>query len=66
MKEFTQALTKKEVCNLLKISNATLKNWLNKRYFTELSKLGYQPSDRILTPKQLNYLAEKIDLTNEK
>ncbi len=60
---FGEGLYKNEVARSLKVSARTLRYWLNDRYFIELSKLGYKKTDKILTPKQLNYLHDKIDLT---
>jgi transcriptional regulator with XRE-family HTH domain len=63
MNTFTKSLSKIEVAELLGVSASTLRNWLNKRYFEELKAYDYDPNQKILTPKQLNYLAAKIDLT---
>jgi len=48
---------------MLNISPATLRKWLNIRYYDELAKLDYSKNQQILTPKQLNFLAEKVDLS---
>jgi hypothetical protein len=66
MKEFTTTKTKKEVAELLEISTGTLSRWLNCRYYAEIKALGYHKNDHILTPRILNYLAQKVDLTKEK
>lgn len=62
MDKFREALTKQEVCQILKVSNTTLQYYLNNRYFEELKKIGYRKRQKKLTPKQLNYLNDKIDL----
>lgn len=62
---FTQTLTKKQVARLLNISPGTLQTYLNRRYFKELQAIDYKKDQKILTPKQLNYLAQKIDLSTE-
>jgi len=59
---FKHCKTKKEVAILLQISPGTLRQWLNTRYFLELQKYGYEKKQRILTPQQLNYLHNKLDL----
>ena len=63
MKDFTEAKSKAEVAQMLNISPATLRKWLNHRYYDELKLFDYNPNQKILTPKQLNYLAAKLDLT---
>ncbi|NOY50452.1 MAG: DUF4248 domain-containing protein [Chlorobi bacterium] len=60
---FKQTKTKIEVAMMLNISPATLRKWLNIRYYDELAKLDYSKNQQILTPKQLNFLAEKVDLS---
>ncbi len=60
---FTPTYTKKQLRILLNVSASTLKNWLNKRYYEDLVKLGYRKNDRILIPKVLKYLHEKLDIS---
>ncbi len=62
---FSKALTKIEVATMLNVSPSTLRTWLNVRYFEELKNIDYSPGQKLLTPKQLNFLAEKLDLTPE-
>jgi len=58
-------MSKYEVCRLLNISSNTLHRYLNVMYLDDLKKLDYHPRQKLLTPKQLNFLHKKIDLTNE-
>lgn len=59
-------LSKKELCILLKITPQTLRTWLNKRYFNDLEKLGYQKTQKILLPEQVKYLTGTLDFdTND-
>jgi len=60
--EFKTTLGKGEVAKMLNVCPATLGNWLNNKYYTELKLLGYQKWQHILTPKQLNFLQSKIDI----
>ena len=63
----TGVLSKKQICQYLNVSDTTLRYYLNRRYFSELSLLGYQKNQKLLTPCQINYLREKIGLqTDEK
>jgi hypothetical protein len=63
---FTKALYKYQVAGILQISNSTLSRWLNCRYFDQLASCtGYEKSQKLLNPKQLNYLSSLLDLSNE-
>lgn len=63
----TGTLSKKEICQLLNVSDTTLRNYLNRRYFSELSLLGYRKNQKLLMPNQIIFLREKIGLeTDEK
>lgn len=59
---FTRAYTKYEVTCMLKVTSQTLAYWLNIKYYSDLKKLGYIKDEKILNPKILNYLRDKIDL----
>lgn len=59
---FRKSLYKYEVADLLDISCNTLAIMLNKRYYEELKKADYHKNQKKLTPKQLNFLRNKIDL----
>ncbi|MDD3011316.1 MAG: hypothetical protein PHU97_08370 [Bacteroidales bacterium] len=60
---FKQCLYKNEVADLLGISRSTLAHWLNEKYLDDLVKIGYRKKQKYLTPKQLTFLQEKVDLT---
>lgn len=64
-KVFSKCLTKYKVAELFEVSPSTLADWLNNLYFDELEKIGYRKNSKILNPKILNYLAEKLDLQPE-
>ena len=66
MSTFTKALCKYEVAEMLGVSPTTLRTWLNTLYYNELENLGYYRRQKKLTPKQLNFLHQKIDLQFEK
>jgi len=53
-------ITKAEFSEKLGISTATRANWLNKKYFSELQKLGYRKTQRYLLPIQLKFLYNKL------
>ena len=55
-------LYKTEVARRLNITRETLRLYLNERYFDELKSLGYIKNQKMLTPKQLEYLHDKIGL----
>ena len=61
-KKFSSSHCKYEVAKMLQISVKTLSAYLNTMYYSDLSVLGYKKRQKKLTPKQLNYLVEKIDL----
>lgn len=55
-----KAAFKYEIAERIGISPATLKKWLNERYYEELKALGYQKNDHLLSPKIIIYLKEKL------
>lgn len=65
MPEFTKSLNKSEVARLLDVTSVTLSNYLNHMYLKELQQIGYRKNSKKLNPKILNYLNEKIGLTND-
>lgn len=64
-KEFRKSLLKYQVAELLGISASTLSHYLNNKYYDELARLGYEKNQKILTPRILNYLSDRIGLTND-
>ena len=63
---FTRCMYKYEVAQLLNIQPGTLSRWLNVLYLKDLQEIGYNKNQKYLTPKQLNYLKDKIDLVEPK
>lgn len=64
-KAFHKSLTKKELAQRLNVSPATLRRYLNNRYYPELEGFDYERRARILTPRILNYLAEVFDISEK-
>jgi transcriptional regulator with XRE-family HTH domain len=62
---FTKPVSKAELARVLGLSNTTLWNWLNKRYIAELEKVGYHKNQKLLTPAQLNVLAQILGISKE-
>jgi len=56
----TISMRKCELRELLKMSKTTFKMYLNKRFFVELSEIGYKKESKELTPKQVNFIIEKL------
>lgn len=57
-------ITKKELCQKLGISSSTLNEWLNKRYYNELVKLGYRKTQKILLPAQYKFLYSHLAVSD--
>lgn len=55
-------LSKKQLASLLNVSSWTIGVWLNHRYYEDLKKLGYIKSQKILLPKQVEYIVGKLDI----
>ena len=53
-----KTLTKKQLANLLNISNSTLQNYLNRLWFNKLKETGYQKRNKILSIKQLSIIKD--------
>ncbi len=47
---------------MLKISESTLRKWMNELYYDDLEKLGYKKSQKLLTPAVVEYLVGKLDM----
>lgn len=58
-----KVLSKQELCIILQISATTLRSWLNNKYYEDLQKLGYTKLQRLLTPSQVNYIVNKLVIT---
>lgn len=55
-----RCITKSELAGLCGISCSTLQRWMNRRYFDELKKLGYDKKQRILLPVLVKFLFERL------
>ena len=60
-----RCMTKSELAEKCGVCGSTLQKWLNKRYFTQLEKLGYQKKQRILLPGQVRYLVEVLTVIED-
>jgi len=58
-------VTKSELAVLCNVSGSTLQTWLNRRYYDELSKLGYRKNQRILLPPIVKWLFERLVITED-
>lgn len=56
-----KCIYKYELADKIGISKSTLRRWLNHLYYDELVSLGYKRRQKVLTAKQLNFLAAKLD-----
>jgi len=61
----TLTLTKTEMARLCGVTTETLRTWLNVRYYSDLEKLGYTKNQKVLLPRQVEYLCGKLDIEKE-
>lgn len=61
----TLTLTKTELAALCGVTTETVRTWLNVRYYSDLEKLGYSKTQKVLLPKQVEYLCGKLDIDKE-
>ncbi|MDR0667612.1 MAG: DUF4248 domain-containing protein [Prevotellaceae bacterium] len=61
----TRLYTKKELRLLAGVSESTFRRYLNKKYFDELQKMGYEKKQKILTPTQYKYIVDKLVIVND-
>jgi len=59
----SKAMSKYEYALKVGISRSTLRTWLNVRYFAELTALGYAKSQKLLSPKQIEFLNQQLCVT---
>jgi transcriptional regulator with XRE-family HTH domain len=57
---YFRCMSKSELAEKCGVSISTIQKWLNKRYYLQLQKLGYQKNQRILLPGQVRYLIEVL------
>ena len=56
-----RGLSKKELSELYQVSPKTFRKWINTpNRLSALKKLGYNPSDRMFTPRQVEYIFDVI------
>lgn len=60
-----RCITKSELAAKCGISCSTLQTWLNRRYYDELKKLGYEKKHRILRPNLVKFLFEKLVIVED-
>jgi hypothetical protein len=58
-------LTKTQLAGLCGVTTKTISVWLNVRYFPELEKLGYQKTQKVLLPRQVEFICGKLDVQPE-
>jgi len=61
----SKPITKQELRQILSMSATTLRRYTNKRYFAELTDIGYNKFDNLLTAKQANFLIEKLGIVKD-
>ena len=52
--------TKQDICNEIGISTSTLQMYLNNKWFSELQKIGYIKTQKILTAQQVKFIYSKL------
>lgn len=55
-----RCMSKSELAILAQVSGSTLQNWMNRRYYDDLKKLGYHKNQKILLPPQVKFLFERL------
>jgi hypothetical protein len=56
------SLTKKELALVCRVTSKTISQWLNKRYYNDLQKIGYTKNQKVLLPRQVEFLVGKLDI----
>lgn len=59
--EISRYYSKHDLAEKLGVSATTLRIWLNIRYFKELEPMGYVRNCKLLSPKIVKFLADKLD-----
>ena len=60
-----RCVTKSELAELCGVSCSTLQTWLNRRYYEDLKKLGYNKKQRILLPCLVKFLFERLVIVED-
>lgn len=55
-----QLTTKKEIKSILAVNSKTLAFYCNIKYYKELKEIGYERNQKKLTPKQVQFLKDKL------
>ena len=54
-----KTLSKKQLAQKMGISRGTLQNYLNNRWYKFLMPLGYSKNQRIMSPKQIEFIIKQ-------
>lgn len=60
-----QVKTKQDICQEIGISSSTLQMYMNRKWYEELHKLGYEKRQKILTAPQVKYIYNKLCYISE-
>ena len=63
IKKTTEYWPKYKLARFLKQQDYELRRMLNEQYYEELKALKYNKKDRTLSPAIVNYIFEKLDVT---
>lgn len=58
-------MLKNEYAKIVGIPVSTLRNYMNRLFFEELTALNYTQRQKYLTPIQISYLNKKLVVTSE-
>jgi hypothetical protein len=59
-----QPLSKSALAEKCCVHTNTIGRWLNNIYYEDLKKLGYRKNQKILTPKQWNFITDTLVVTD--
>ena len=63
--DYIGPISKSQLAMLMNVSNSTVRTYLNKIWYEELKNLGYDKDEKILSPRQIEYIESqwgKFDL----
>ncbi|MDR0691575.1 MAG: DUF4248 domain-containing protein [Prevotellaceae bacterium] len=61
----SRLISKKELRIRSGLSETTFRKYLNVRYFSELSAMGYRKTQKIFSPEQTRFLVDKLVIIDE-